>query len=308
MPLPADERVVQTSNGLVQTLHSIFGPHPGFRPAHAKGILLKGIFTPTAIAKSLSTAPHFNNPSTPILARFSSSTGIPDIPDTDPNGNPRGFAVRFLLAESPRRVHTDIVAHSVDGFPGTTGEDALDFFNALKDGTIGDYLQTHPKASTFVQIPKPTPASFGKEKYFGVNAFKFTAADGKETFVRYRIIPVVGEEYLDEASLKDKSRDFLFHDVPGVIKQGPVEFKLTVQIAEDGDVTDDNTVKWPEERQIVQLGIVKLESIADDQAAQQKHIIFDPIPRVEGIEASADPLLQVRSGVYLISGKQRRAA
>ncbi|KAI1413819.1 catalase related protein [Hypoxylon sp. FL1857] len=308
MPLPSDEKVVQTSSAIVSTLHDIFGPHPGIRPAHAKGVLLNGTFTPTEAAKALSKAPHFNNASTPIIARFSSSTGIPDLPDTDPNGNPRGFAVRFKLAETPRRVHTDIVSHSVDGFPGSTGQDALEFFTALKDGTIGEYLASHPKAQAFLQAPKPTPASFGKEKYFGVNAFRFVAADGKETFIRYRIVPSAGEEYLDDAALKEKSASFLYDGVPELLKAGPIVFKLNAQIAEDGDVTDDNTVKWPAERKVVELGTIKLGSIADDQAAQQKRIIFDPIPRVDGIEASADPLLEVRAGIYLLSGRERRAA
>ncbi|KAI0134938.1 catalase related protein [Daldinia grandis] len=308
MPLPSDENVVQTSRAIVSTLHGIFGSHPGFRPAHAKGILLKGTFTPTAEAKALSKAPHFNNPSTPIIARFSSSTGIPDLPDTDPNGNPWGFAIRFVLAETPRRVHTDIIAHSVDSFPGSTGQDALEFFTAVKDGSIGEYLASHPKALAFVQAPKPTPTSFGKEKYFGVIAFKFVAADGKETFIRYRVIPSAGEAYLDEAALKEKSPSFLYDGVPELLKSGPIVFKLKAQIAEDGDVTDDNTVKWPEERQVVELGTIKLESVADDQAAQQKRIIFDPIPRVEGVEASTDPLLEARAGIYLISGRERREA
>ena len=70
---------------------------------------MKGTFTPTEAAKALSKAQHFNEPSTPVIARFSSSTGLPQIPDNDPNANPRGFAIRFMLAETPRRVHTDIV-------------------------------------------------------------------------------------------------------------------------------------------------------------------------------------------------------
>jgi catalase len=48
--------------------------------------------------------------------------------------------------------------------------------------------------------------------------------------------------------------------------------------------------------------------VAPDNAAEQKQIIFDPIPRVEGIEASADPLLELRAAIYLISGRRRRAA
>ena len=37
-------------------------------------------------------------------------------------------------------------------------------------------------------------------------------------------------------------------------------------------------------------------------------IIFDPIPRVDGIEPSEDPLLNTRADVYLLSGRRRRAA
>jgi hypothetical protein len=37
-------------------------------------------------------------------------------------------------------------------------------------------------------------------------------------------------------------------------------------------------------------------------------IIFDPIPRVDGIDTSGDPLSEVRSDIYLLSGRRRRAA
>ena len=68
--------------------------------------MLDGTFTPTLQAKELSTAPHFNTPSTPVTIRFSNSTGIPQIPDTSPDANPRGIGIRFDLGE---HVHTDIM-------------------------------------------------------------------------------------------------------------------------------------------------------------------------------------------------------
>lgn len=330
MPLPKDEHVVETSKALVETLHGVFGPHPGFRPgiyvtlfqstthlnadtvttAHAKGILLTGTFTPTSTASSLSIAPHFTNSSTPIIARFSSSTGIPNLPDTDPNGNPRGFAIRFKLAETPRRVHTDIIAHSVDGFPGSNGDEALGFFRAIADGSIGDYLGSHPKALAFVQMPKDFPESFAREKFFGVNAFKLVDSEGKGTFVRYRIVPEAGLKTLDEEEVKGKPDDYLFGGVPELVEKGPIVFRLTAQVAEDGDVTDDACEHWPEDRKVVELGTISLDGLEeDDAAAEQKKIIFDPVPRdIPGLEASADPLIDVRAGVYLISGKERRAA
>jgi catalase len=48
--------------------------------------------------------------------------------------------------------------------------------------------------------------------------------------------------------------------------------------------------------------------VVPDTVAQQQHIIFDPIPRVDGIEPSADPLLELRAAAYLLSGRERRAA
>ncbi|KAK3358589.1 catalase-like domain-containing protein [Lasiosphaeria ovina] len=310
MPLPADEKVVETSKAIVETLHGIFGPHPGFRPAHAKGVLLDGTFTPTAEAAALSKAAHFKAPSTPIIARLSSSTGIPQLPDTDANGNPHGFAVRFRLAETPRRVHTDIIAHSADGFPGRTGEDALAFFSAIRDGSVGDYVASHPAALAFVQLPKPFPASFSTERFFGVNAFKLIADDGTVTFVRYRIVPTKGLAELSDAEAATKPANYLYDEIPALLAAGPITYTLTAQVADvaAGDVTDDATVRWPDTRRVVELGTISLTGEAAENAAQQKTIIFDPIPRVDGVEPSDDPLLEARAGVYLISGRERRAA
>ena len=128
MPLPNDERVVALANDLLQAFDQIFGLHPGFRPAHAKGLMLTGTFTPSPGAKSLTKAPHVTRAATPVTARFSNSTGLPEIPDSVPDANPRGFAIRFNLAE---HLHTDIVSHSTDGFPTRDGYQFLEFLRAI---------------------------------------------------------------------------------------------------------------------------------------------------------------------------------
>lgn len=51
-----------------------------------------------------------------------------------------------------------------------------------------------------------------------------------------------------------------------------------------------------------------MQELVADNEAEQRHIIFDPIPRVDGIEPSADPLFQPRADLYLLSGRRRRAA
>lgn len=281
--------------------------------------MLTGIFTPTPIAKELSSAPHFSARTTPVTVRFSASTGIPVIPDFDPNGDPRGFAVRFNLPEKDgRRVHTDIVAHSVPYFPTRTGAEFLEFLHALiatassKDSPspIEKFLGSHPAALTFVQAPKPTPKSLAQQQYWGVNAFKFVSSEGKETYVRYHIRPDTGVETYTAEEVKTKGENFLREELVSRVKSTPINFTLSAQLAEDGDQTDDATVHWPESRKVVDLGWITLDKVieSEKQKAEQKKIIFDPIPRVQGIEPSADPLLDMRAGIYIISGKQRRAA
>ena len=167
MPLPNDENLIALSEALIAEFDSIFGLHPGFRPAHAKGELLTGTFRPSPEAAKLSKALHFVRDCTPVTVRFSNSTGVPLIPDNDPNANPRGMAIRFHLAE---RVHTDIVAHSTDGFPTHTGAEFLEFLRAVGSTTpdsphpnpVEQFLGGHPAALAFVQKPKPFPASFAK--------------------------------------------------------------------------------------------------------------------------------------------------
>ncbi|KAF2099334.1 catalase related subgroup [Rhizodiscina lignyota] len=316
MPLPDDQQAVEVAKDLISTLKGAFGTPPGYRPAHAKGVLLTGTFTPSSTASSLSSAYHLNNV-TPVTARFSSSTGIPTIPDTDANADPRGFAVRFHYPEkNGRRVHTDIVSHSVDKFPTRTGAEFLEFLQAVgasqgapEPTPVQKFLGSHPETLDFVQAPKPPPASFAEEPFFGVTAFKLINGD-KETFVRYRIVPTAGVHQLSADEVSSKGPNYLIEEIHERVANGPVTFKLNAQVAEAGDTTDNNTVHWPESRQVVELGEIKLDKVEPDdkQAAEQKNIIFDPIPRVEGLAPSADPLLDVRAALYLISGKERRAA
>jgi catalase len=56
------------------------------------------------------------------------------------------------------------------------------------------------------------------------------------------------------------------------------------------------------------LGSLTLTRAVEDNSKEEKQIIFDPIPRVDGIEPSNDPLLALRAAIYLISGRRRRAA
>jgi catalase len=301
------------SRGALQGFDNVFGLHPGFRPVHAKGILLSGTFTPSANVKELTKAPHVNRPSIRVAVRFSDFAGIPAIPDNDENASPRGFAVRFYLAE---HVHTDIIGHSVDAFPTRTGEEFLQFLHAIaasgpgvpKPTPVEVFLASHPAALAFVQAPMPIPTSFARVSFYSVSAYKFTNTTGVSKFGRYRILPVDGNESPEPSDAAKKGPNFLFDEIKDRIARGPVKMRIVVQVAAEGDVVDDSTKQWPDGRPIVEFGTIELDGLVADGDSAQRQIIFDPIPRVDGIESSGDPLLDPRANVYLASGRRRRAA
>jgi catalase len=314
MPLPTDAKRLALANEIIQTLDDLNGGvHPGHRPAHAKGRLLAGSFNPTAEAAALCRAPHFHGASTPVVVRFSDFAGVPNVPDNDPNfSSPHGFAIRFQLGE---HAHTDIVAHSADGFPVRTAAEFVQFIQAVHASgpevahptPIEQYLGSHPKALAFVQMPKPIPTSFARESYFSVTAHKFVDAGGTIRHVRYRILPDAGNEYLDAEGAAAKGPNFLMEELAERLTKGAIKMNLWVQVAGDGDVVDDATEHWPTERPQVLLGVVALTALEPEDDLEGRRIIFDPIPRVEGIEPSADPLLEPRADAYIVSGRRRRA-
>ncbi|KAF2438783.1 heme-dependent catalase [Karstenula rhodostoma CBS 690.94] len=232
-----------------------------FRPAHAKGHLLSGTFTPTPTPQA-SLLPLHRPALRPPL----------DLPH-------RPLLLLHKPALDPR--------HRAHGQPARPRH------------------PLYPETVRFVHDAKPSPASFATERYFGVNAYVFSDAAGRETLVRYRIEPAAGVQTLAAAELARRDASYLFDELVPRLAGGPVVFRLTVQVAG----ADDATVLWPEDREVVELGLIGIEeSKGEESLREQKEIVFDPVPRVTGVATSKDPLLDVRANVYLISGRQRREA
>jgi catalase len=288
------------------------GVHAGFRPAHAKGLMCEGTFTPTHEARELTRAKHATAASTPVTVRFSDAPGVPVVPDNDPaKSGPRGMAIRFQLGAHE---HTDLIAHSADGFAVRTGEEFLTFLRAAADAAagkpevIGAFLASHPQAKRFVELPKPIPTSFMREAYFAITAFKFTNAAGVSRFGRFRIRPELGTQYLSADDAAKRPANFLFDEVAARLSQGPARFGVYVQIADPADNVYDASTPWPASRTEIPFGTFTLTKRVDHDAPERRKIIFDPHPRVDGIEESGDPLTSVRADIYLLSGRRRREA
>jgi catalase len=315
---PATQNPKAPSDALIRDLlasfDAVFGLHAGFRPVHAKGIMCAGTFTPSPAAAKLTRAPHVAQPSTRVVVRLSNFAGIPEIPDNHAEAaSPRGMAIRFYLGE---HVHTDIVAHSADGFPVRTGEEFLELNRAVAASPptaphptpIEAFLGAHPAALRFVQLLKPIPTSFARESFFAISAMRFTNAEGQSQFGRFRIRPAAGNEFLSNEDAAKKSASFLVDEFTERLKREPVAYRISVQLAAPGDEVNDATVHWSDSREEVEFGTITLIERVNELEPEMRKIIFDPIPRVDGIDPSGDPLFEVRAALYLLSGRRRRAA
>src|SRR5882724_5271766 len=190
LSLAAQEKSLpqQIADAMVQVNGGI---HPGFRFAHAKGLVLTGTFTPAAGAASISRAAHLRGAPVPITVRLSDGTGVPQINDENPNASPRGMAIRFTL---PSGAFTDIVANSHNGFFVGTGEDFLALLKAIAATTptsphpspVEQFLGAHPRALKVITDSKALPKSFATLAFYGNNAFVFVDSAGTKRAGRYQ--------------------------------------------------------------------------------------------------------------------------
>lgn len=296
---------------LVETMRALAGPHPGFRPVHAKGIVCSGAFRGSAHAPGVSRALHLQGQEFPTILRFSNSSGDPDVHDGVANA--RALAVKFQL---PERKNADILALHIEGFPARTPEEFLAFLQAqLPDPVTGKpvpdavprFLDSHPATRGFIArlMQKPVPASYGRTTYYAEHAFLFTAADGTRRFGRYRWIPEAGEDFVSPDDAGRRSPNFLHEELESRLEKGPVGFRLLLQLAGEGDATDNVDALWPAERPLVELGRLEVTGISPTGAADERRIVFDPTNVTDGIELSNDPFLLARSAAYSISYDRR---
>jgi catalase len=296
---------------LVETMRALAGPHPGFRPVHAKGIVCSGTFRASAGARAVSRAPHLQGQAVPTVLRFSNSNGDPNIHDGIPSA--RAIAVKFELPDGKK---ADLLGLHIEGFLVRTPAEFLAFLSAqLPDPATGKpaadgvprFLQSHPATGAFIErlTKKPIPASYGQACYYSEHAFKFTAADGSSRFGRYRWVPEAGEAYLAPDDAGKRSTNFLREELEGRLKKGPVVFRLVLQVAGEGDPTDDATALWPADRPLVELGRLEVTQISPTSANDERRLVFDPTNITDGIELSKDPILLARSAAYSVSYNHR---
>ena len=294
---------------IVDALFAVGGNHPNVRASGAKGICVKGTFTPSAEAASLSKAPHFAKP-VPVTARFSMGGSNPKISDkTKPVT--RGFALRF----SDQTGDMVLVLISAPVFSTKTPQQLLDFVTVRLPGPDGKpdaekiaaFTAANPetgKQAAWLNA-RPVPASFAGVDYWGVHAYTPTNGQGETKVVKLKVIAAAGQLGLTDDELKAKP-DIYTDELKDRLGKGPAAFDLAAILGEAGDPTNDVTATWPEEnRKTVKLGTIAIAAIEPDATCDA--VTFDPVVDLpEGVAGPAnDPMFEIRSPTYAISLSRR---
>jgi catalase len=286
------------------------GIFAGYRAAHAFGRIYAGTFTATPAAKAISRAAHFQGTPVPVTARLSGSSG-------DPRQSPSNIvamATKFYLPDS---TVTDLIAITLPAFFARTPEEFLAFAEAdAPDPATGQpdpaklraFAAGHPHAARVLQLLQSQPAlvSYAQVSYRPLHAYFFVNADGDGRWARYHWEPEAGVAGQPLEELAKQPHDYLFEEIEGRLRAGPVAFRLELQLAQDADPVEDPSAFWPDDRERVVVGRLELVRPITEAEIGDPVMMHDPTAVTDGIEVSPDDqIIAARRGAYLLSVAER---
>ena len=291
------------------------------RVVHARGTGAHGEFELYESMKKYTKADFLQDPSikTPLFMRFSTVAGFRGSADTV--RDVRGMAIKFYTEEG----NYDWVGNNMPVFFMQDAIKFPDFIHAVKPepdtevpqassahDTFWDYIANNQESAhmlMWVMSDRGIPKSFRMMEGFGVHTFRFINEEGKSTFVKFHLKPLLGVHSLvwDETQkIAGKDPDFNRKDLQESIDMGNFpEFEVGVQLLPEEDEFSldfdilDPTKIWPEEDLPVKIiGKITLNKNVDNFFAEVEQVAFHPGHLVPGIDLTNDPLLQGRLFSY----------
>jgi catalase len=285
----------------IDRINAVFGRHPGYRALHAKGRFYTGTFTPTPAAGALCAALHFQE-SVPVRVRWSNGGGHPGVGDRAPDV--RGMAVSFRL---PDGTATDLLGQTAPRFPVRTVEDFLDLVESSKPHQVPGFLRRHRDAIGAILANAKAkaiiaPFSYAEATFYPVHAYRWTAPDGTQRWVRYVLESLATKD--ERPSVKISGKNRLFDEMEARLAEVPVRYRLQVTIAAAGDDPHDPMSVWKGDR-VIDAGTIEVTATDLARETGGEIVVFDPTRVVAGIALSDDPILHYRAAAYSESASRR---
>jgi catalase len=292
----------------VDRFERINGVHLGFRRNHAKGLGVGGFFDSNGNGVRLSKAAVFEPGRVPVIGRFSLDGGQPYVSDK-PNTR-RGLGLQFSTTNgevwrtaminfplfpvrTPEIFFERLLAFNTDPATGKPDPDKVKAFE-----------ERHPETVEVLKriTAEPQGSGFGNTTFHGLNTFLFTSAAGVTNPVRWILQPLQPFEAAGDAP---RDKNYLFEDLITQIHRQPLRWRLIVIVGKPGDPTNDPTIGWPLDREQVEVGTLTLDRAEAEELSAATDIVFDPLKLPPGMAPSDDPVLRIRSPVYVESHTRR---
>jgi catalase len=294
-----------TRQTFLDGFRAVFGPHPGFRKNHAKGVAVVGYFDSNGNGGQLSRATVFAPGRSPVTGRFSLAGGNPFVADTPGAARGLGLAVGFPGAAQWRTAMLNLPVfpdNSPQGFYDRLLAGKPDPATNLPDpAAMAAFLAAHPETAAAMKVIKSMPPSpgFADSTFWGLNTFYFVDASGARTPVRWSLEPrqMTGIP-------AGSGENALFDALVRQLRSSPLQWTLLLMAGSPDDPIDP-TLPWPRDRLLIDAGTLTLTAAETERTGNARDINFDPLVLPDGIEPSDDPLLSARSSVYNASYRAR---
>lgn len=302
-----------TAEDTVNALNGVFGRHAKERGSHAKGFCGAGTFTPSPAAGGLFSAPVFAGIAMPVTVRFSTGGGNPKASDT--SRSVRGIGLRFHIPDGDA---LDLVMTNAPTFFAATPKQFVEFLKVrTADPATGEkngdkikaWNEVNPNVMAHLDHVSgtPPPASYATAPYFAAHAFLFDTPGGAAVAAKWIVEPVAGRIGLTLEQEKSLPENFLKEEFSERLGNGPAQWDISLQLGEDGDSRVDPSSLWPDSRKRIPVGRVEIDRILTGEEHKKcTDTVFDPNTLPEGIDATEDPILAIRSAAYSVSLSRRQ--
>ncbi|PWW02909.1 catalase [Paenibacillus cellulosilyticus] len=319
--------ILEQDSILHETLETFVHAKIVERPVHVKGFGAFGYFETLHSMAAYTKLCFLQQPGqrVPVAVRFSLAVSNKGTPDT--SRNVRGFSTKFYTDHGI----FDLLCNHIPVFlvrdPIRFPESIHAFLpspinNLIDPNRFWGFIATAPEATHFVvrlYSDEGTVKSLRHIPGHSVNAYVWKNAQNARYYVKYRWLPLAGEQYIDAqeaARIASENPDYSGKDLYDTIAKGtPVQYGLYVQLMNPQDEAtlpfdplDDTKVWDTRQYPLLPVGRLVLNSNPTNYVDQIEKLAFSPSNLLEGAELSDDKMLQGRSNIYSDSQRHRLGA
>lgn len=294
------------------------------RPVHVKGYGAFGYFQTLNSMAPYTQLCFLQQPgqTVPVTVRFSLAVSNPGTPDT--SRNVRGFSTKFYTHEGVFDLLTNHIPVFLVRDPIRFPESIKAFLpspvnNLIDPDRFWSFIARAPEATHFVvrlYSDAGTVKSLRHIPGHSVNTYVWRNAQGARSYVKYRWVPLAGEQVIDRqeaARLACENPDYAGKDLYDTLEQGKtVEYGLYVQLMNPQDEASlpfdplDDTKVWDERQYpLVPVGKLVLDRNPENYKEQVEKLAYSPSNLLNGVELSDDKMLQGRANIYWDSQRHR---